>query len=81
MTCVTELTEIVCGNNDDLELLIDQEAVTEFRTPKEEFLEDAASDLQSGFLRKRCVGAVSETANSLRDVHAQNVGIKVVERV
>lgn len=37
----------------------------------------------SGFLEKRCVEAVSETAKSLRDVHAPNVGknVRLVIRV
>lgn len=76
MAWVTKLTEIVDRNNG---LELDQEAVTEFRLQKEEYLEGVASDLRTVALReKRCVEAVSETAKSLRDVHAQNVGKKVM---
>lgn len=36
-------------------MLIDQEAVTEFRMQKEEYLKGAASDLRVAFRERRCV--------------------------
>lgn len=75
MAWVTKLTEIVDGNNG---LELDQEAVTEFKFKRGEYLEGVASDSRVVALgEKRCVEAVSETAKSLRDVHAQDVGKKV----
>lgn len=75
MAWVTRLTEIVDGNNG---LELDQEAVRGFLSQKDDYLEGATSDLPMvAFREKRCIEAVSETAKSLRDVHALNIGKKV----